>query len=129
MDGSKIMGRWDDLNGTPSALSNKTTILRYSQEFRGAFGHIGLVGVNEFIMPMIGGAANTAFAADMLGISHIDAAHAQGAIAGFVHPYNGSVQTPSDAATAAIPVIAALGKGDFYDVASVASLELDSVAV
>jgi Tol biopolymer transport system component/cyclophilin family peptidyl-prolyl cis-trans isomerase len=129
MDGSKIMGRWDDLTGAPSALSNETTILRYSQEFRGAFGHIGLVGVNQFIMPMIGGAANTAFAADMLGISHIDAAHAQGAIAGFVHPYNGSVQTPSDAATAAIPVIAALGKGDFYDVASVASLELDSVAV
>ena len=129
MDGSKIMGRWDDLTGAPSALSNKTTILRYSQEFRGAFGHIGLVGVNQFIMPLIGGATNTAFAADMLGVNHIDAAHAQGAIAGFVHPYNGTVETPSDAATAAIPVVAALGKGDFYDVASVASLELDSVAV
>jgi cyclophilin family peptidyl-prolyl cis-trans isomerase len=129
MDGSKIMGRWDDLTGVPSALSSETTILRYSQEFRGAFGHIGLVGVNRFIMPLIGGAPNTAFAADMLGVSHIDAARLQGAIAGFVHPYNGTVETPSDAATAAIPVIAALGKGDFYDVVSVASLERDSVAV
>jgi len=126
MDGSKIMGRWDDLTGAPSALSTETTILRYSQEFRGAFGHIGLVGVNQFIMPLIGGATNTAFAADMLGVNHIDAAHAQGAMAGFVHPYNGSVES---AATAAIPVIAALGKGDFYDVASVASLELDSVSI
>jgi len=129
MDGSKIMGRWDDLTGAPSTLSSETTILRYSQEFRGAFGHIGLVGVNRFIMPLIGGAPNTPFAADELGVSHIDAAHLQDAIAGFVHPYNGTTETPSDTATAAIPVIAALGKGDFYDVVSVASLEQDSVAV
>lgn len=129
MDGSKIMGRWDDLTGVPSTLSTETTILRYSQEFRGAFGHIGLVGVNQFIMPLIGGAPNTPFAADKLGVSHIDAARLQGAIAGFVHPYNNTVNIPADAATAAIPVIAALGKGDFYDVASVASLEPDSVAV
>lgn len=129
MDGSKIMGRWDDLTGVPSPLSTDTTILRYSEEFRGAFGHIGLVGVNQFIMPLIGGTANTAFAADVLGVGHIDAAHSQGAIAGFVHPYNVTTDTPAGAATAAIPVIAALGKGDFYDVASVASLELDSASV
>jgi len=129
MDGSKIMGRWDDLTGTSSELSTETTILRYSQEFRGAFGHIGLVGVNQFIMPLVGGAPNTAFAGDILGVSHIDAAHSQGAIAGFVHPYNVAVESPSDAATAAIPVIAALGRGDFYDVVSVASRELDSVNI
>lgn len=129
MDGSKIMGRWDDLTGVPSPLSGETTILRYSQEFRGAFGHIGLVGVNQFIMPLVGGAPNTPFAPDELGVGHIDAAHSQGAIAGFVHPYNGATATPADVATAAIPVIAALGKGSFYDVVSVASLEPDSVAV
>ena len=129
MDGSKIMGRWDDLTGKPSALSTEKTILRYSQEFRGAFGHVGLLGISEFIMPMIGGAPNTAFASDDSGVSHIDAAHSQGAIAGFVHPYNAPVETPLDAGTSAIPVIAALGKGDFYDVASSASLELDSVGI
>jgi cyclophilin family peptidyl-prolyl cis-trans isomerase len=129
MDGSKIMGRWDDLTGQPSPLSNDTTILRYSQEFRGAFGHIGLVGVEQFIMPLIGGATNTAFAPDRLGVSHIDAAHAQGAIAGFVHPYNHTVTTPDDAASAAIPVLAALGRGDFYDTVSIASRELDSAAI
>ena len=128
MDGSKVMGRWDDLTGTPSTLSNKTTILRYSQEFRGASGHIGLVGVNQFIMPMIAGAANTAFAADMLGVKHIDAAHAQGDIAGYLHPYS-AVETPLDAAWVGIPVVAALGKIDFYDVASIPSSELESVAV
>ncbi|MFT5501588.1 MAG: TolB protein, partial [Woeseiaceae bacterium] len=129
MDGSKIMGRWDDLTGAPSELSNESTILRYSQEFRGAFGHIGLVGVNQFIMPLVGGAPNTAFASDILGVRHIDSAHSQGAIAGFVHPYNRIVETPSDAATAAIPVIAALGKGDFYDVVSIASQETDSARI
>lgn len=129
MDGSKIMGRWDDLTGAPSKLSTEASILRYSQEFRGAFGHLGLVGVNRFIMPLVGGAPNTAFSSDLLGVGHIDAAHSQGAIAGFVHPYNHSVESPMDAATAAIPVIAALGKGDFYDVVSVASLELDSVGI
>ena len=101
MDGSKIMGRWDDLTGKPSALSTEKTILRYSQEFRGAFGHVGLLGISEFIMPMIGGAPNTAFASDDSGVSHIDAAHSQGAIAGFVHPYNAPVETPLDAGTSA----------------------------
>lgn len=129
MDGSKIMGRWDDLTGMPSLLSTKTHILQYSQEFRGAFGHVGLVGISQFIMPMIGGAPNTPFAADDLGIRHIDAAHAQGGLAGFVHPYNVPVNGPADAATAAIPVIAALGKGDFYDVVSVASRELESAGI
>ena len=129
MDGSKIMGRWNDLTGEPSPLSNETTILRYSQEFRGAFGHIGLIGIDKFIMPMIGGAPNTPFAPDVLGVSHINAARMQGGIAGFVHPYNTPVESFSDVATAAIPVIAALGKGDFYDVVSIASLERDSALV
>ena len=128
MDGTKIMGRWDDLTGTPSELSTETTILRYSEEFRGSFGHIGLVGISQFVMPMIAGTPNTAFASDILGVSQIDTAHAQGAIAGFVHPYR-SVESPSDAATKAIPVLAALGKGDFYDVASVFSWELESASV
>ena len=80
-------------------------------------------------MPMIAGVANTAFAADMLGVRHIEAAHAQGAIAGYLHPYSVKVETLLDAARAGIPVVTALGKIAFYDVASAASSELDSVAV
>ena len=129
MDGTKIMGRWSDLTGSPSQFSDQRTILRYSQEFRGYFGHVGLVGVKRFVMPLIGGVSNTPFAPDTLAIGHIDAARAQGAIAGFVHPYNQVVATPSDAGSRDIPVVAALGKGDFYDVASVASKEADSAAV
>ena len=129
MDGTKLMGRWEDLSGEPYQLSNKNYILRYSQEFRGSFGHVALIGVNNFIMPFIGGAANTPYAADVLKIRHIDSVHSQGGIAGFVHPYNSQVNTPEDAGTADIPVHVALGKGDFYDVVSIASLERDSSSV
>jgi Tol biopolymer transport system component/cyclophilin family peptidyl-prolyl cis-trans isomerase len=129
MDGTKIMGRWSDLTGKPSPLSSDRTILRYSQEFRGSFGHIGLVGVTRFLMPLIGGVATTPFAPDTLALGHIDAALAQGAITGFVHPYNRDTGTPAAAGSRDLPVLAALGKGDFFDVVSVASRELDSAAI
>ncbi len=129
MDGTKLMGRWSDLTGDPYRLSNGDYILRYSQEFRGSFGHVALVGVNAFIMPLLGGAANTPYAPDVLKIRHIDGVRAQSGIAGFVHPYNQRVETPEDAAAADIPVHVALGKGDFYDVVSIASLEEDSTSV
>ncbi len=129
MDGTKLMGRWSDLTGESHSLSNSDYILRYSQEFRGSFGHVALIGVDEFIMPLIGGAANTPYAPDVLKIRHIDGVHAMGGIAGFVHPYNQTVETPEDAAAADIPVHVALGKGDFYDVVSIASLDMESARV
>ncbi|MFT7319333.1 CehA/McbA family metallohydrolase [Congregibacter sp.] len=129
MDGTKIMGRWSDLTGTPSPLSNDRTILRYSQEYRGYFGHLALVGLDTFQMPLIGGVPYTPFAPDILGIGHIDGARAQGAIAGFVHPFNQPTSTPEEVGKRDIPVLAALGKADFYDVVSIASRELESAAV
>jgi TolB protein len=129
MDGTKIMGRWTDLTGAPSPLSNDRSILRYSQEFRGYFGHVGLVGVNRFWMPLIGGVRSTPFAPDTLALGHIDGARRDGAIAGFVHPYNQETDTPAQAGARDIPVLAALGKGDFYDVVSVASRERESAAI
>ena len=116
MDGTRLMGRWDDLTGRPHPLSTSDHILLYAQEFRGAFGHVGLAGVSEFIMPLIGGAANTPFAADRLNADHLDAARAQGATGGFMHPFSGSVETPESVGTQEIPVDVALGAGDFYDV-------------
>lgn len=129
MDGTKIMGRWADLSGASSPLSTARNILRYSQEFRGYFGHVGLVGVKRFHMPLIGGVASTPFAADTLAIRHIDQARAEGAIAGFVHPFNQDTDTPAEVGKRDLPVLAALGKGDFYDVVSVASRELESAAI
>jgi hypothetical protein len=120
------MGRWDDLTGEPYRLSDDNRILYYTQEFRGSYGHVALLGLQRFIMPLIGGARGTPYAPDVLKLEHIDAARDQGGIAGFVHPYNGPVDDPSAAAGADIPVHAALGRGDFFDVISIASRELES---
>ena len=51
MDGTRLMGRWADLTGKPHPLSTSTHILQYGQEFRGGLGHIGMVGMREFILP------------------------------------------------------------------------------
>ena len=116
MDGTRLMGRWDDLTGRPHPLSTGDHILQYAQEFRGSFGHVGLAGVSEFIMPLIGGATNTPFAADVLNADYLEAARALGATGGFMHPFSGSVATPESVGTQEIPVDVALGLGDFYDV-------------
>jgi WD40 repeat protein len=126
MDGTKLMGRWDDLTGEPYRLSDENRILYYTQEFRGSYGHVALLGLQRFIMPLIGGARGTPYAPDVLKLEHIDAAREQGGIAGFVHPYNGPVDSPRGAAAADIPVHVALGRGDFFDVISVASRERES---
>lgn len=129
MDGTKLMGRWTDLTGEPDIRSTKEHILYYTQEFRGSYGHVALLGLDRFIMPLIGGAPNTPYSADVLKLRHLDAAREQGGIGGFVHPYNAPVGTPSEASAADIPVHVALGRGEFYDVVSIASLELESAAM
>ncbi|MDH3272249.1 MAG: LpqB family beta-propeller domain-containing protein [Gemmatimonadota bacterium] len=129
MDGTKIMGRWSDLTGDAWAGSTDDYILRYTQEFRGSFGHVGLLGVDEFIMPLIGGATNTPYPADGLKLMYLDSIRALGGIGGFLHPYtpdSASASTPGRAAQSDIPIHALLGRGDFYDVVSIASDELAS---
>jgi len=116
MDGTRLMGRWDDLTGQPHPLSTGEHILQYAQEFRGSFGHVGLAGVKEFIMPLVGGAANTPFAADVLNADYLAAAREQGATGGFMHPFSGLVALPDYIGVSEIPVDVALGVGDFYDV-------------
>ncbi|MDE2795882.1 MAG: CehA/McbA family metallohydrolase [Gemmatimonadota bacterium] len=116
MDGTRLMGRWDDLTGHPHPLSTGEHILQYAQEFRGYFGHVGLAGIDHFITPLIGGAANTPFAADLLNADYLDAAREMGGTGGFMHPFHGPVDTPENVSVSEIPVDAALGAGDFYDV-------------
>jgi hypothetical protein len=116
MDGTRVMGRLADLTGRPHPLSTPTHILQYGQEFRGSLGHIGMLGISEFKMPLSGGTAGTDFAADLRNHPYIDAAREQGGIAGFMHPYNGRVDRPQEGAGSEIAIDLALGKGDFYDV-------------
>ncbi len=116
MDGTRLMGRWNDLTGRPHPLSTADHILQYAQEFRGSFGHVGLAGVTEFITPLVGGAANTPFAADLLNADYLARAREMGATGGFMHPFTGRADTPERMGSQEIPVDLALGLGDFFDV-------------
>lgn len=126
MDGTRLMGRWDDLTGKPSPLSTPDYVLQYAEEFRGSLGHIELLGINHFVTPLIAGERGTAYAQPTLDASYIDSAHAQGGISGFPHPYYVTVRTPQQAAATLIPVDAALGKGDYYDIGAIWSDEYAS---
>jgi hypothetical protein len=126
MDGTRLMGRWADLTGEPHPLSTPTHVLQFAQEFRGSLGHIGLLGINRYVLPLVGGANNTAYAQPASDLPYLDGARAQGGIAGFMHPYLNAGRDPTGWAGSLIPVDVALGRGDFYDVASLYSDELAS---
>ncbi len=132
MDGTKIMGRWSDLTGADWEGSTDDNILRYNQEFRGSYGHVGLLGVSDFIMPLIGGTRGSPYPSDGLKLSYLDSIQALGGIGGFMHPYtrnSGNVETPQGAAQSDIPIHALLGRGDFYDLVSIASDEMNSASI
>ena len=126
MDGTRLMGRWGDLTGKPHPLSTADHILQYGEEFRGSLGHISMIGIGKYILPFTGGNGNTVYAQPELDGKYIDAARAQGGIAGFVHPYNSASRQPSGYAGTLIAVDAALGKGDFYDIGALVSDEIAS---
>jgi Tol biopolymer transport system component len=123
MDGTRLMGRWADLTGEPHPLSTPTHWLQFSEEFRGSLGHIGMLGLRQFILPLTGGANNTPYEQVASDTPYIDGARAQGGIAGFMHPYTNASPNPGGWAGSLIPVDVALGKGDFYDVVSLYSDE------
>lgn len=126
MDGTRIMGRWSDLTGKPSPLSTPAHILEYGEEFRGGLGHIGMIGIHEFVLPFDAGAPGTPYAEQSLDAPYIDGAHAQGGLAGFMHPYLNDPKTPAQAASTLIALDAALGLGDYYDIGSLYSDERGS---
>jgi TolB protein len=126
MDGTRLMGRWADLTGVPSPLSTPAHILQYGQEFRGGLGHIGMIGLSEFVLPFVGGAGGTAYAQPVLDTQYLDGARRQGGLAGFMHPYTSAPHTPANAAATLIALDLALGLGDYYDIGALYSDELGS---
>ena len=126
MDGTRLMGRWSDLTGQPSPLSTKTHILQYAQEFRGGLGHVGMIGIREFILPFTAGGGGTAYAQPSLETIYLEGARAQGGLAGFMHPYTSAPKLPANAASTLIALDVALGLGDYYDIGALYSDERGS---
>jgi hypothetical protein len=67
----------------------------------------------------VGGTPNTVYAPYIANFSAVDAAHSQGGLAGYMHPYSRHVENPEDGAGSEIALDVALGKGDFYDVTNI----------
>ena len=126
MDGTRLMGRWEDLTGQPHPLSTTDHILQYAQEFRGGLGHVAMIGTHEFVTPLIAGQSGTPYGQHTLENRYLEGARAQGGLAGFPHPYLQRPATPAAAASTLIALDAALGLGDYYDIGALYSDELGS---
>jgi Tol biopolymer transport system component len=104
----------------PDPASSPGTLIMHGEEYHTSFwGHVGLLGLRDhLILPAYTAYANTAVASLQPSNARIiDIARAQGALAGYVHPYD-VYPDPSDttrALTHALPIDLALGKVDYYE--------------
>jgi hypothetical protein len=116
-------GRVPDIGhftGAPDPVSTARTIVAHDQEYHTSYwGHIGLLGLRRhIILPAYAGYVNTAAASlSPTNAAVVDLAQAQGALAGYVHPFD-SYPDPRDTTrplTHELPVDVALGKVDYYE--------------
>ena len=108
-------------SGNADDASNAAVVLQHSQEFHtGYWGHLGVLGLSEhLLLPDYSAYPETA--AESLypdNATVADFAHEQGALVGYVHPFAYPLPDPANdaALTNALPIDAALGKVDFYEV-------------
>ena len=95
-------------------------LLLHGQEFHTSYwGHLGLLNLtHNFILPGYAAYPNTAAASLYPANANVaDMAHEQGALVGYVHPFD-SFPDPAkdDALTAELPADVALGKVDYIEV-------------
>ncbi len=107
-------------SGLPDPASTTDHVLSHGQEFHTSYwGHLGLLGLREHLLiPDYAAYPETAAASLYPSNSAVaDLAHAQGALVGYVHPYEISdLPDPSAALNHAFPVDVALGKVDYFEV-------------
>ena len=110
----------DYFTGRPDPVSSATTLIVHDQEYHTSYwGHVGLLGLQRnIILPAYAGYVNTA-AASLYPTNAVisDLARQQGAITGYVHPFDG-YPDPRDSTrplTHELPVDVALGKVDYYE--------------
>jgi hypothetical protein len=104
----------------PDPASTDSVLLLHSQEFHTSYwGHLGLLGLRDhFLLPDFSAYPNTAFASPYpTNAAVADLAHQQGALVGYVHPFDELPDPAKDVAlTHELPVDVALGKVDYYEV-------------
>ena len=117
--------------GRPDPVSTSRTLVRHDQEFHTSFwGHTSLIGLaSHLLLPDYAGYLGTAAASlHPTNATVADLARAQGALLGYVHPFDHEPDPAREGAAAAYPVAGfesgdpielpidvALGKVDFYE--------------
>jgi TolB protein len=100
--------------------STSDHLLLHGQEFHTSYwGHLGLLNLTRnFILPGYAGYPNTAAASLYPTNANVaDIAHEQGALVGYVHPFDSYPDPAKDASlTAELPADVALGKVDYIEV-------------
>jgi hypothetical protein len=105
----------------PDPVSTPGFLLLHDQEYHTSYwGHTGLLGLSDhYLLPEYAGYPNTATASLYpMNADVADLAHAQGALFGYVHPFD-TQPDPTDMAdrlTYELPVDVALGKVDYMEV-------------
>jgi TolB protein len=105
----------------PDPVSTSAFLLLHDQEYHtSVWGHTGLLGLRDhYLLPEYAGYPNTAAASLYpMNADVADLAHAQGALFGYVHPFDRQPD-PTDTTerlTYELPVDAALGKVDYLEV-------------
>lgn len=105
----------------PDAASDAAVLLLHSQEFHTSYwGHLGLLGLNDhLLLPGYAAYPGTAAASlypDNATVARL--AHEQQALVGYVHPFLAPPPDPvhDESLTDELPVDAALGLVDYYEV-------------
>ncbi len=106
--------------GRPDPVSTDRLLLVHAQEFHtSVWGHMGLLGLTQYVMPDYAGYPNTPAASLYPHNAAIaDLAHEQGGLAGYVHPFD-TKPDPADTSqplSYELPVDVALGKVDYLEV-------------
>jgi TolB protein len=108
------------------AASTPQTLVVHGQEFHTSYwGHLGLLGLKgPTLLPGYAGYPNTAAASlSPTNADVADLAHAEGALVGYVHPFEEEPQPlthPAHTDADELPVDVALGKVDYMEIVSFA---------
>ena len=108
-------------NGLPDPVSTPSMLIVHGQEFHTSYwGHTGLLGLTKnIILPGYAAYANTPAGSLYPANANVfDLGHAQGALTGYVHPFD-EAPNPEDTVarvTSELPVDVALGKVDYMEI-------------
>jgi TolB protein len=120
--------------GKLNAISKTDRLIYFNEEYRPSFaGHMALLNLKKFVWPQFLGNQGTALPAQYPPNDHIlEAVHAQGGVAGYVHPFQTPKRHPEEqdySGAREFPVNVAVGNIDYYDVMCIWSDEYISAQV